>query len=51
MKIKNRNKVDTSPISIYYTRLIEEPELIIVAQCLQNVFSQVFHYWNKTAKF
>ena len=58
MKIKNRDKVDTLPIScIYYTMLIEEPELIILLLSVCKTFrscinfSEVFHYWNKTAKY
>ena len=58
MKIKNRKKVDTLPISCnYYTMLIEEPELIILLLSVCKTFrscinsSEVFHYWDKTAKY
>ena len=40
MKVKNRNKVDTSPISCnYYTMLIEKPELIILLLSVCKTFS------------
>ena len=42
MKVKNRNKVETSPISCnYYTMLIEEPELIILLLSVCKTFSLI----------
>ena len=42
MKIKNRNKVDTSPISCnYYTMLIEKSELIILLLSVCKTFSLI----------
>ena len=46
MKIKNRDKVDTLPISCnYYTMLIEEPELIILLLSVCKTFRSCINFY------